>query len=565
MGWSTSGHRGPAPTAESSSFANFASYRSREQLDIASIATVTPPTSRTLRLGGKRYPLVLPRLGDPRLHLASVIISIHVLGQVALGFRVSVPQILSAIVTCFVIEVVWTLAQTGTLVWPASAMLTGSGVALILRVVGTERGDHWTWFGWHYFALIAGLSLITKYLIRFRGSHVFNPSNVGLVIAFVVLGSSLVEPLDFWWAPLDGWMGTAYILIIAGGLLITARLRLLAMAATFWVTLGAGLGLLAASGHCFTASWSLQPVCGANFWWVVVGSPELLIFLFFMITDPKTIPARPTGRIAFSISLALVCTLLMAPHATEFGTKVGLLAGLVVMSPLRLLFDRVFQEEERGDRVRTLGLVNRITRPRGATIAPRLVFLRGAIVGVATVIVAVGILVAGAPARQTAIAAPVAEEVSVVVDPDSIPTVTEDPDVAALNTDISTQEMAVILAENLQVEGQALFNRDSSLLTQADGGDRLQDMLDRVDDAVVTGQVVVSNYRFESMHAYVAPTEGSQGASLGFEASGVVEVVTYDGLGVEQVRSSQPFDTVFVLSQVAGDRWLILEELPPRS
>jgi len=529
-------------------------------------STLAPAGPRTIRVGEKRYPVVLPSLADPRLHLAAVIISIHVLGQVALGFRVSVPQILSAILTCFVIEVIWTLLQSGKLVWPASAMLTGSGVALILRVVGTERGDHWTWFGWHYFAAIAGLSLITKYVIRFRGSHVFNPSNVGLVVAFVVLGSTVIEPLDFWWAPLDAWMATAYIIIIAGGLLITARLRLLAMAVTFWVTLGAGLGLLAATGHCFTASWSLQPVCGPDFWWVVMGSPELLIFLFFMITDPKTIPARPTGRIAFAICLALVCTLLMAPQVTEFGTKVGLLAGLVVMSPLRLAFDKVFQEEGRSQRVRTLGLVNRLTTANGVEVAPRLVFLRGATVGVATVILAVGIVAAGAPAREAALAASSSVEnpgVNVEVDAASIPSVTEEPDVAALKTDISTQEMAVVLAENLRIEGQAMLNRDSSLLPLADGGDRLAAMVERVDDAVATGVILVSDYEFDSLHVYVAPTKGGQGASLGFEAKGSVDQVTYDGLGVEQTRVTSPFDTIFVLSQVAGDRWLILEELPP--
>ena len=526
---------------------------------------MAPPSPRSIRLGDRRYPVVLPSLADPRLHLALVIISIHVLGQVALGFRVSVPQILSAILTCLVIELIWTFRQTGKLIWPASAMLTGSGVALILRVVGTERGDHWTWFGWYYFAAIAGLSLITKYVIRYRGSHVFNPSNVGLVVAFLILGSTVAEPLDFWWAPLDEWMAAAYIIIIAGGLLLTARLRLLAMAAAFWVTLGAGLGLLAASGHCFTASWSLLPVCGTNFWWVVMGSPELLVFLFFMITDPKTIPTRPTGRVAFSIGLALVSVLLMAPHATEFGTKVALLAGLVVMSPLRLFFDRVFQEEPRGQKARALALVNRLTTTHGVKATPRLVFLRGAVVGMATVIVAFGIVAAGAPARETALAATAerSPKVSVEIDPASIPAVTEDPDVAALNADISTQEMAVVLAENLQIEGQAMANRDSSLLAMADGGDRLLAMLDRVDDAVATGEVVVADYQFESLHAYVAPTEGGQGASLGFEASGVIEEVTYNGLGVEQARSTSPFDTIFVLSQVAGDRWLILEELPP--
>ena len=534
-------------------------------MDSAVVPTVALPEPRSIRLGANRYPVVLPNLADPRLHLAAVIISIHVLGQVALGFRVSVPQILSAIVTCFIIELVWTFKQSGKLVWPASAMLTGSGVALILRVVGTERGDHWTWFGWYYFAAIAGISLLTKYLIRFRGSHVFNPSNVGLVAAFLILGSTVIEPLDFWWAPLDAWMAAAYIIIIAGGLLITARLRLLAMAVTFWATLALGLGLLAASGHCFSASWSLQPVCGANFWWVVMGSPELLIFLFFMITDPKTIPARPTGRVAFAICLAAVCTLLMAPQVTEFGTKVGLLAGLVVMSPLRLAFDRVFQEEPRVKRSLSPALVNRLTSSGGGEAQPRLVFLRGAMVGATTMAIAVGIVAAGAPARQAALA-DVTTEGTVFnpdVDPASIPVVTEGSDVAALKTDISTQEMAVVLAENLMIEGRALETRDSSLLPRAVGGDRLVATLARINDSVATGEIVVPEYEFDSLHAEVAETKGGQGASIAFESTGVVDEVTYSALGVEQGRTSSPFHTTFVLSQVAGDRWLILEELPP--
>ena len=63
-------------------------------------------TGRTLTFGGTSYPLVLPSIRDPRLHVAAVIITIHVLGQVGLHFRVSVPQILAAILTCAIIEVV---------------------------------------------------------------------------------------------------------------------------------------------------------------------------------------------------------------------------------------------------------------------------------------------------------------------------------------------------------------------------------------------------------------------------------------------------------------------------
>jgi hypothetical protein len=217
-------------------------------------------TARTLTIRGEPYPLVLPNIRDPRLHVAAVIITIHVLGQVGLGFRVSVPQILAAILTCAIIEVALTFRSSRAFVWPASAMLTGSGVALILRVVGTPANDPWNTYAWPLFAVIAGLSLLSKYVIKYRGSHVFNPSNIGLVVAFVVLGPSVVEPLDFWWAPLNGWMLLAYGVILVGGLLITRRLALLGLAASFWITLAAGLGLLAASGHCMTANWAFSPV-----------------------------------------------------------------------------------------------------------------------------------------------------------------------------------------------------------------------------------------------------------------------------------------------------------------
>ena len=163
-------------------------------------------------------------------------------------------------------------------------------------------------------------------------------------MAFIVLGSTRVEPLDFWWAPLNVWMLAAYAVIITGGLLITRRLHLLALAATFWVSLAIGIGILAGSGHCMVANWAFAPVCGIDFWRVIVTSPEVLIFLFFMITDPKTVPAGRVGRIVFGLLVAMASTLLMAPQTNEFGTKVALLAGLVVMCAARPLLDRVLPE-----------------------------------------------------------------------------------------------------------------------------------------------------------------------------------------------------------------------------
>lgn len=524
-------------------------------------------TTATLRLGPRSYPVVLPSFRDPRLHLAAVIISIHVLGQTALGFRVSVPQILSAIVTCAAIEVWLTYRRSRQLVWPASAMLTGSGVALIFRVVGTERGDHWSWQGWYLFALVAAFSLLTKYVIRYRGSHVFNPSNVGLVVAFLVLGSSRVEPLDFWWASLDLWMVAAYAIILIGGLLITARLRLLAMAMAFWLTLTAGLGVLAASGHCFTAAWSLAPVCGMSFWWVVVTSPEILIFMFFMITDPKTVPAGQAARAIFAVFLALVCTLLIAPQTTEFGAKVALLAGLVVMTPIRLLFDKLFQGEQ-ADRPPIKTIITRLATSAGAEIGPLRLVLRGAVVGATAVFLAVSTITAGAGARvpnQTT-SGEVVPEIAVEVDPSLIPTVEVGADVMALNSDLAgdnARDLAIVLAEALMVEGEAILRGDSSLLLAVDSGQRLLEMQRRIDEAVATGARKVPAYKFESLRLSVVFTEGTQGGpGLGFDARGVVEEVTFDALGNEQSRASFRLAATFVMRRGAEDRWLLTAVLP---
>jgi hypothetical protein len=527
---------------------------------------VTASAAPSLRLGNRRYPIVLPSIRDPRLHLAAVIVAIHILGQVALDFQVSVAQILVAILTCAVIEVTWTLNRTGSLVWPASAMLTGSGVALILRVVGTESGDYWSWRGWHLFALVAGLSLVTKYVIRYRGSHVFNPSNLGLVAAFVILGSGRVEPLDFWWGPFDGWMAAAYLIILVGGLLITARLHLLAMSAAFWLTLAAGVGVLSASGHCMTARWSFEPVCGSHFWWVIVTSPEILVFLFFMITDPKTVPAGRVARLAFGASVALASTLVIAPQTTEFGAKVALLGGLVIMCVARLPFEKLLPSPNT-DRDRLGAFVARLARDGESKTVARRAFARGALIGSAVVFLGAGIVAAGVPSRETAPQARAQSlpEITVEVDPSTLPRVNVAADVLELSADLAgagAQELAVTLAENLEVETEALLGADESLLSAVDYGDRLSEMQLRLRDGASTGRTTVEHYVFDSLHLARVPAEGQAGLALGFEARGTLEEITYDDGGDEVDRATSSFAITFVLSRPTGVRWLIVDTLP---
>ena len=82
---------------------------------------------------GTPYPIVLPKLKDPRLHLAATIVSLQVIGQVGFHFRLSIAQILVSLATCAVLEVGIAAWRQRVILWPASALLTGNGVAFVLR------------------------------------------------------------------------------------------------------------------------------------------------------------------------------------------------------------------------------------------------------------------------------------------------------------------------------------------------------------------------------------------------------------------------------------------------
>ena len=269
------------------------------------------------------------------MHLATVIVSLQVLGQTAFGFQLSIAQILVSLLTCAVLEVALVVRRQRVLMWPASALLTGNGVAFVLRVPGTEHGDWWSLRGWWIFAGTAAVALLSKYVIVFRGRHIFNPSNFGLVLCFLLLGPARANPLDLWWGPMSAWMALALAIIVVGGLAILSRLRLLEIAVFFWIAFAAGVAVLAATGHAMAARWHLGPITGWEFWRVLVFSPEILVFLFFMITDPKTIPAGRSGRRLYAVGIGLLATLLIAPQTTEFATKVAVLSALALACAAR--------------------------------------------------------------------------------------------------------------------------------------------------------------------------------------------------------------------------------------
>ena len=513
-------------------------------------ATLPVPVTaaRSVRIGGRSWPVILPSLRDSRLHVAATLLTVQVLGQTVIDWDLSITQILVSLATCFILEVTIVARRQGVLAWPASALLTGNGVALLLRVPGTEHGDWWSTRGWAIFAGTAALAVMSKYLIRVGDRPLFNPSNLGLVLCFLVLGSTRVEPQDFWWGPWSPGLALTYAVIIVGGVVVTRRLHLLGVVVSFWVALALALGVVALSGHAITARWHVGLLTDFAWWWVIVTSPETLIFLFFMITDPRTAPLGRVARVAYGAGVGVVAALFAAPQQTEFATKVAILAALVAMCAVRPLLERSLpapgSNEDRWSEVRA-GLGRRPRLAVGGAVATGLL--------VVTLILAGGHSRALLPDYELRGERPV-----VAIGP--VPEVAIDDSVADVVLGFELSEIDLLardLVEDLEIEAEALRTGDEEVAAQAAVSVRLDDLLAQMD---TTGAVTVPHYRFDSLrlilHRELA--EGQAAPRLGMEAHGSVRRDrAIDGRLTR--GDTEAFEAVYLLTEVDG-HWLIDDE-----
>ncbi|MGO9875520.1 MAG: hypothetical protein ACLPVY_17160 [Acidimicrobiia bacterium] len=507
--------------------------------------TQSPPAA--LKLRARRYPFVGPDLRDPRLHVALVVLTLQVLGQTLLHFDISIAQILIAVSTCAVIECAITLRREHVVAWPTSALLTGSGVALVLRIPGTRHGDWWSLRGGWIFAAVAAISLLSKYLIRVDGRPLFNPSNFGLVLCFLILGSRRVDPLDFWWVRPGVGLALALTVIIVGGVLLAWRVGLLGLVASFWTTYAAALAVLAIRGHCITARWHIGPVCDGYFWWILVTSPEVLVFAFFMITDPKTAPRGRIARHVYGAAIALVFVALAAPQRTEFATKVALLGALALVCAARPLLERLLPEAGPApDRFGTVvgfgpTVRNDAHRKSRASVAARLRFV--AVVAVAAVAYTAIVLGAGTPAATSSVT-PVAPAPAVPAHCASAATIPTQPrppgtgvppptinvrDAIDVATPISRREATEIVGDvtnDLAIAAEAIDRRDAVLASSVARFPWLDNLISTI--CSETGPLAVATYHLTAATVTVAKrTSGQVFPEIDVELQGVVHETTF--------------------------------------
>ena len=153
------------------------------------------------------------------------------------------------------------------------------------------------------------------------------------------------------------------------------------------------------------------------------------------------------------------------------------------------------------------------------------------------------------------------------VDPATFPSITVEQGVLDWNHEIAgagARAIVLTLAENLELENQALLRGDASILEAVDHGDRLDAMRRRIDDGASNGVTVLERYTIDDVDVTLLVPFGRQdGLSLGLVSRGTSTTETYDADGELQDRTTSPFETMFALRRATGDRWLIVDELPP--
>jgi enediyne biosynthesis protein E5 len=265
----------------------------------AASATVEAPVAKAKQ----------PRLFgiDARFVAPIFITFILLVGQLTYGILESYPVTALAIVAAIAVELLLGRLLVGR--WPhlASAYITGISVGILTRSP----------YGWP-FALCSALSITSKYVLRVRDRHVWNPSNFGISV-MLLIAPWAYSTLSVQWGN-NLW---PMLVIWALGALITYHVRRIHITAVYVVSFFAFAFLRSLiNGHSFLAE--AAPITG----------PMYQLFIFFMITDPKTTVRSSKwaqGAVAFSVAF-VECVLRLgenihAPYYALF--VVGPVANLI--------------------------------------------------------------------------------------------------------------------------------------------------------------------------------------------------------------------------------------------
>jgi hypothetical protein len=213
---------------------------------------------------------------DPRLYQIATLSGLLLFGVIRLDFQITPARIALLLATALIAQLACTRWWRLPAFDPRSALISGLSLCLLLRTNSATIA-----------VLAAGIAITSKFAIRFRGKHLFNPTNLGLVAAMLLTGQAWVSP--------GQWGNAAFLAFLfacLGGLVVNRAAR----SDVTFAFLGSYVAMLFAWSR-----WLGQPPRVPLH---RLENGAFLLFSFFMISDPRTTPDSRAGRILFAFLVA---------------------------------------------------------------------------------------------------------------------------------------------------------------------------------------------------------------------------------------------------------------------
>ena len=248
-------------------------------------------------------------LADARHAQIAVLTALIALGLLVFDFHIAWWHAAAALGAAMAAQGIGARIVGARFDWRSPA-ITAASLTLLLRTDAVALS-----------ALAGALAIGSKFAIRWRGKHIFNPANFAIVVLALSLPGVWISPGQ-WGAA--GW----FALMLAGlGLMVSGK-------AKRWDVSLAYLASFAAIVFA-RALWYGEPMAIPLH---QMQSGALLIFAFFMISDPMTTPnARPARLIHAAATAALGAFIVF-----DFYRADGIVLALIATAPLVPVLDRIF-------------------------------------------------------------------------------------------------------------------------------------------------------------------------------------------------------------------------------
>jgi Na+-transporting NADH:ubiquinone oxidoreductase subunit NqrB len=217
-----------------------------------------------------------PRAADPRLYQITVLAALLAYGLLWLGFDQSVRCVVLIVGAALATQYAWTRLRRLPAFDPRSALISALSLSLLLRTNDDLVA-----------LAAAALAVTSKFVLRWGDKHVSNPTNVAIVAMLLLTDRVWVSPGQW------GSLAVVGFLMGGAGCLVVTRARRADVTLAF---LAAYAALLVARSLWLGEPWRI-PLHRLE-------SGALVLFAFFMISDPKTTPDSRAGRMLFAALIA---------------------------------------------------------------------------------------------------------------------------------------------------------------------------------------------------------------------------------------------------------------------